>query len=323
MKPPVSLLLLTVLGGTAMGTVVTLAILASDLTPPVLAFTLGTAWVLGTLGALASFFHMHRLKAARYVLSRLKTSWLSREVLTTGLFVAATLAAWVSVESPFASAAASRLLLLLAAALGVVAAFVTAMIYRTIPAMRSWYTPWTVPAMMGTGLVVGAAVDAALFALLGAPSELRTALDAAVGAAGLLLGAVKIAQWQAFSAAWRWLTQQHAGLGPVPYRVHDTGTSRPPYRTQTQVWPSLPPATRIRLKAVVLLALVGGPLLIALSTPLPALTSAAAGLVLAGALVERWLFFADAVHSSRLWFSDPSPFEATRTAGFPVPGRQP
>lgn len=323
MKPPVSLLLLTVLGGTAAGAVLTLALLAPRLTPPTLAPALAVALAAGVLGGLASVFHMHRLKAARYVLSRLKTSWLSREALTTALFVAATAAAWLTVRHPGGQTPAYRFLLPLAAGLGLLAAFVTAMIYRTIPAMRSWYTPWTVPAMMGTGLVAGAAVVAAVLALAGVPAEPRAALDAAVGAAGVVLGAVKIGQWRAFADAWRWLERQHAGLGPIPYRLHDTGTSRPPYRTQTQVWPALAADTRTRLKAVILLALVGGPLLLALSTPLPPMTGGACAIVLAGALVERWLFFADAVHSSRLWFGDRPGPGAPRSERLPAPGSRP
>jgi DMSO reductase anchor subunit len=303
MKPPVSLLLLTVWSGAAAGAVVTLALCAPGLPRALAEPAVAVALVLGSGGGAASFFHMHRPTAARYVLSRLRTSWLSREALTTGLFVAATAATLVLGRSP-ASPVVWRAAQAVTACLGLAAALVTAMIYRTIPAMRSWYSPWTVPAMMGVGLVSGAAVAAAVLALVGAPTTVRGALDAAVGAAGLLLGGVKIRQWTVFAGAWAWLDRQHAGLGPVTYRLHDTGTSRPPYRTQTQVWPAVPAPVRRRLKAGILVALVGGSLLLAFSTPLPPVTVGAAAMVLAGAFLERWLFFADAVHSSRLWFTD-------------------
>ncbi|MCY0864986.1 MAG: DMSO reductase, partial [Sulfobacillus sp.] len=90
MKPTGPLLMLTAFQGLAGGAVLALALMISlaphDITVGGREWALGLALAFAALGGVSSFFHMHRIQAAKYVLRRLKTSWLSREALTTGLF---------------------------------------------------------------------------------------------------------------------------------------------------------------------------------------------------------------------------------------------
>lgn len=314
MRPTAPLLALTVLQGLAGGLIVTVACWWA-LGPgpalwPALATVTRVASVLAAAGAGASFFHMHRPQAGRYVLRRLATSWLSREALTTGLFVAAlVVTAW---GLPPAAQAVG---VWISAGLGLIAMAVTALVYATLPAMRSWHSPLTVLALMGTGLVSGAALAAALVAFGPAAGAARiTAVALLPG--GVALAVVKILQVAFFAEARQRLSAQTGtGLPRGPWRLQDPGTSRPPYRTQPQVAPPLTARARGVLVAGQFLWLVALPLAAAVATVRQpggwTVLGGAAAVV--GAGWERWWFFADATHSSRIWFQD-QPHAPSRVA---------
>lgn len=307
MRPTAPLLLLTTLQGLAGGLALTVAIWLSLNPPPEMLPTfvglLRLASLLAAAGGVASFFHMHRPRAGIFVLRRLKTSWLSREALTTGVFVVAVaIVAWVwPADAPSFLAVAW-----VAAALGLVAMWVTAMLYATIPAMLSWHSPITVLAMMGTGLVSGAGLAAGLAAHgPAAPASALTALWLLAGLAALAV--VKGLQIHQFAVARRLLSAESGtGLPMGPWRLQDTGTSRPPYRTQTQVWPGISPSTRLWANLGFYLFLIALPAASSALTLIQpgAITLVGALSLIAGVLLERWMFFADATHSSRVWFQD-------------------
>lgn len=324
MRPTGPLLLMTSLQGLAGGVFVVLASMAWIRGPAFghsagagMLALLGLVLVAG--GGLASTFHMHRRAAAKFILRRLRSSWLSREVATTapfGLLAAASAAAvlWAP-----AAPALDRWVFSATALVGLVAMWVTAMIYATIPAMLSWRSGLTVPAMMGTGLVSGGVWGwAMLVAVFRTP---QTGLAIALVWALLLLAAIKWAQGTVFRAARaRVESGQSMGIPGRQYRLSDTGTSRTPYRTQPQVWRPLSAAERQRAcGSVVLSAVATGVLLMVSGGSLVALLAvAAAG---AGVYYERWLFFADATHSSSIWLTSGarSPWEQPARAGTPAP----
>lgn len=308
MRPTWPLLGITALVGMAGGLSLAAALTVWASGPLPLALWLAAIWTalgLGALGGLSSFFHMHKIQAARFILRRLRSSWLSREALTTGLFVGVLgiLAIWPRIPLPV-----ERWGLLAAAVTGLVAMFVTAMLYATIPAMKSWHSPLTVVSMMGVGVTSGGAVWLMLGALVGhqAGVSLVVARDVMMSAL-VLLGLVKALQWRLFSEA-RGGVRAGAGTGlPLgPYRLQDTGTTTAPYRTQTQTWPLLHPSFRRAGYIVMLMVLCVVPLTIyGVSAVGDTVAIWAAGVsVIAGALWGRWLFFADSTHSSRVWFQD-------------------
>ncbi|MBX5467429.1 MAG: dimethyl sulfoxide reductase anchor subunit [Firmicutes bacterium] len=316
MRPTAPLILLTVLQGLAWGLIATVAWWLPSATASQLGFLtdlerLGS--LLAAAGGVASFFHMHRPQAARYILRRLGTSWLSREALTTGLFVAVlTAVAWtVGAQGPGSEAGA-----IVSAGLGTVAVGVTALLYATIPAMRSWHSPVTVLALMGTGLVSGEALALGLAAV--GPGASLGRLGAPWLLAGILgLTLVKGLQLHQFQLARDFPTGEGAsGLPRGPWRLQDTGTSRPPYRTQPQVWPLLPHGVRVAGYTTVGLTLLALPAAGALAAVAHHGALAALGGISAavGAVAERWMFFADATHSSRIWFQD-VPRAPSRVAG--------
>ncbi len=306
MRPTPPLLILTIGQGLAGGIVLAFAFLKSlgglsqSTAEALVIMALGTAFI----GGVASFFHMHRLAAARYVLRRLKTSWLSREALTTGLF-GGSLAILAVLTIFFGRAMMVSpgywVWTWLCVATGLLAMWVTAMLYATIPAMLSWHGALTVLAFIMVGVLSGFGLAAIV-----AP------LNATVWVAFLVLvvgtAIVKGMHWAHFAEArGKIRASTGTGLPFSPYRLQDTGTTKPPYRTQTQVWPVLSPGLRrtVMLAAAFLLfvvplgltlaQLLGGPSLLRFGVAVAAI---------GGVFLERWLFFGDATHSSRVFLSD-------------------
>lgn len=317
MRPTGPLLLMTGLQGLAGGVFLVLAVLAWGAAPGFLHGTapgwlalLGLALVAG--GGLASTFHMHRRAAAKFILRRLASSWLSREVATTAPFgAAAALSVLVSLVHP-AAPGVERAAFSATALLGLLAMWVTAMIYATIPAMLSWRTPVTVMAMMGTGLVAGGVwAWAILVVALRTP---QAGLAMALVGALLALAVLKAVQGKVFRQARAQVESGQAmGIPGRRYRLADSGTSRTPYRTQPQVWRPLTDGERRRVQGPLALAavLTAALLLASGSSPLAIFAVATAA---AGVYCERWLFFADATHSSSIWLTSgaDSPWEPAR-----------
>ena len=312
MRPTWPPLLMTGLQGMAGGIFVTLAVLGWAL--PAHALSLDT-WRWLTLAGLAlvagaglsSIFHMHRMAAGRFVMRRLSTSWLSREALTTGILgaAAAVTALWPLVSPVGPSWYVTTVTATAVISLGAMA--VTALIYATIPAMLSWHTPLTVLSMMGAGLVSGAFLVRAGWDLTPGDPGASVGFAAALWAALVLWGSVKLLQWHVFrDARARVRAETGLGLPRGPHRLRDTGTTRAPYRTQPQVWPLLPASQRRAVGAALVISFGLLGLLAALRDP----TVGVFGAVVAiwTVYVERWMFFADATHSSRIWFpSTPEP----------------
>lgn len=313
MKPTGPLLLITVLQGLAGGMTLVLALAISiwsqsafmgpivRLEPAII--------VIAMIGAFASFFHMHRIQAAKYVLRRLKSSWLSREALTTGLYVAGLVVLAGGIYVLHWHGVLLAITAGLVAVLGLIAMFVTAMLYATIPAMRSWYTPLTTVSMMGIGLFSGWTLMGALFTLVLQPHGLLRWIASGVVVFALSIGLTKALQWHHFiNARANVMASTGTGMPLGPHRLQDTGTTRPPYKTQTQVWPELHEEHKRNLYLLMFVALVILPLALMLGVlfghPQKGLFWISGISVVVGAFAERWLFFADATHSSRVWFTD-------------------
>lgn len=307
MRPAVQLLVLTIGQGLAVGIVTALAFLVSS-TPLSHAhmLILSLMALLSALaGGIASFFHMHHMQAARYILRRLKTSWLSREALTTGLFgaILGVLTLWTLFSLP--TGAPYTVLLWVGVFIGLIAMFVTAMLYATIPAMISWHSPMTVVSLMVVGILSGTE-----WALLLAPpgAVAGRSLGIAIGVLILVAIIAKGLHWHHFrDARGRIRAATGTGLPFAPYRLQDTGTTKPPYRTQTQVWPPLSEHVRRRMMIMTVLFLgvipEGAVIGWALSGMMGwAWVVAISGFI--GTVCERWLFFGDATHSSRVFFAD-------------------
>ncbi|NMP21892.1 dimethyl sulfoxide reductase anchor subunit family protein [Sulfobacillus harzensis] len=309
MKPATQLLALTIGQGLAVGLAVCLAYLASrGVLTPALAWSLLIAGlVTAAVGGVASFFHMHHFSAARFILRRLKTSWLSREALTTALFggVLFLLALWTYVGRPPLHGGAYAILPWVVALFGLIALFVTAMLYATIPAMLSWHSPMTVLNLMMLAFYGGNSW-ALLFAA--ASHVPPVALGTIQLALTVLVFIMKGLQWHVFSLAQRRVNPATGfGLPFAPYRLQDTGTTKPPYRTQPQTMPELSARSRMQMKVAIVLVLGVVPVvsdLIWIEAHMMGFALIDAIAVTVGLVLERWLFFRDATHSSKVFFTD-------------------
>lgn len=319
MSPAFSVLLFTTLSGTGFGLWFWLALRIALGDRP--EWFDGLGWALGLIaggvlvaaGVIASLWHLGKPLRVWRAFSQWRSSWMSRE----GVFAIAAFAvagAMVLVQSVLIElpddALALRLLAALLAPLCVAAVFSTAMIYASLVPIPAWRHRLVVPgyllfAALGGGLLFGPFAG--------------TTLDAPnMVAAGVIVGA--IALWLLKRRYWRDLdagvldrdalprTRADAvGLPGRDVSVFERPHTESNYLTREMGFVfARKHAKTLRVIAVVLFALV--PTLCALPVWLlphgdvTALLWLAAAAFQAGAMVERWLFFAEAKHLVMLYY---------------------
>jgi len=304
MHPAASVIFFTTASGAGYGLLFLLGLAgAFGLVPPDLAFGLvGFTLSLGliTAGLLASTFHLGRPERAWRALSQWRSSWLSREgVVAIATYAPAGLYAlgWVLLGEARGVWGVFGLL----ASLGAVATVIcTGMIYASLPTIRHWRQPLTVPAYLAIALYTGALWMALLAASFGGAADgfLWLAVLAAIGTAAL-----KLAYWQAIDAGPAAATAGTAtGLGHLGrVRLLDAPTTSQNY-VMREMGYRIARKHAGRLRGVAGVLGIAAPLLLLL---LAAALDGGAGIVplvlaalsgSAGAVVERWLFFAEATH---------------------------
>jgi DMSO reductase anchor subunit len=308
MHPAASILVFTTASGAGYGLLCLLGLAgALQLVPPARwlgFFGLGLALGLIALGLAASTFHLKHPERAWRALSQWRSSWLSREgvsalvtFLPAGLFALG----WVGLED---TGGLWALFGLLAAAGAVVTVYCTGQIYGSLKTIRQWHHPLTVPIYLALALATGALWLTALLRLFGPPAM----WPAVVALAALLLA------WGLKLLYWR----EKDGPGPSPETATGLGAFGrvrpldPPHTESNYLMDEMgyrvarKHAERLRrlallfgagipAAAMVLLFAIGGYAGIAL-----AVLAALSGLL--GALIERWLFFAEARHTVMLYY---------------------
>lgn len=313
MRPAYSVILFTTLSGAGYGLMAMVALmLALGTRPPGLLIVLGTGLLLVTAGLIASTFHLGHRERAWRAFSQWRTSWLSREAVmaivtyATVLPVAWFLAAGVE-GGIWARIAAIAMGLACSATV-----YCTAMIYASLRPVRQW-RHWTVPAAY------------LLFALASGALLLNSFRAAAgIGSSSAATGAVVVLAlaWAVRELNWRTL---HARVGDLSTAdatgLARFGTVRPldPPHTETNYLLhefGFRVARRHAMRLRGLARLLGWAVPTTLTVAAGALAlpqllgvvvfSIAAGSALAGILVERWLFFAEATHTTALYYRAPS-----------------
>ncbi len=310
MHPAASVILFTVSSGMGYGLLALLAVLGSlgALAPdPGLGLAgLGTALTLITAGLLASAFHLGHPERAWRALSQWRTSWLSREgVLAIMAYPPALLFAggWVlagRTDGIFALAG------WLTALLAVLTVCCTAMIYVSLKPIPQWRNRWVMPGYLAMALATGAVGLALLTSVFGVGRE----LTGVIAILGLGLAAlVKLAYWRHIDTAAPIATAAAAtGMGKLGQaRLLERPNTQENY-LQKEMGFRVARKHAKRLRRLVLIGGFGVPLaLVLLASLLPAAVSvwllalALAGATI-GALVERWLFFAQAKHTVTLYY---------------------
>lgn len=310
MHPALSVIVFTTLSGAGYGLLALLGILApAGLLPDDRWFgavALGLALVLITVGLMSSTLHLGRPERAWRALTQWRSSWLSREgVVALVTYVPAGVfgLGWVwrgDLIGPWAVAGPL-------AGVGAVATVVcTGMIYASLKPIRHWRHPLVVPVYLGFALMTGAAWLSAITLLFGYSVPWLAAL---IGAAVLAAWGLKLAYWRLVGRGTADSTPESAtGLGALgrvrlleaPHTSENYLLKEMAYRVARKH------ARKLRRLSVV----VGGVCPLAL-TVIPTLVTgwlaAVAALVaaltaMAGVLIERWLFFAEARHTVTLYY---------------------
>ncbi|MGH7043203.1 MAG: dimethyl sulfoxide reductase anchor subunit family protein [Acetobacteraceae bacterium] len=315
MKPALSVIFFTTLAGTGYGMLLWAGVLgAARALPAGVWFGPGAvliALALASAGLLASTFHLGRPERGWRAISQWRSSWLSREgvaALLTYLPALAYAAAWGFAGQP---AAITRALGALSAVAAVVTVVCTGMIYASLKPIRQWRQPLVVPNYLLMAAFSGAACLAAmaLFWLPPAPARLVATLAVL---AGILAALGKLRYWHAIDHGEPAATIESAtGLGRLgPVRMLDAPNTEENYLLREFAFRiGRKHATALRWIALVLgfalpvvLVAVGAALA---GLPGRVLLPAGAACTFVGLFIERWLFFAQATHTVRLYYGEP------------------
>lgn len=305
MHPAFSVILFTTLSGTGCGVLALLGLHALTTPWAMRAETalpaLATGSVLVTVGLLSSLAHLGQPLRAWRAFSQWRTSWLSREgVAALAMFVPALWLAWALWRG--AGIALPGALLFVLAILTTVC---TAMIYASLKPIAAWRDRAVVPNYLLLSLLGGSIVFAAVVVLLGRPMA-RMPLYFTLALAVIALW-VKLGYWRRIDRLA--LPGADAAIG-----LPGIGAVRSFERPHTESNYLLKEMGFVlarrhvpKLRAIALLgtlALPGALMALAVVWPLaaPVLLVAAVLVFQLGALVERWLFFAQARHTIATYY---------------------
>jgi len=301
MRPAFSLIIFTSLSGLGLGlaAIMGLGLLAA---PSSGWWLLQNMLALGLVGAgiVSSTFHLGHPERAWRALSQWRSSWLSREGVLAALTMLA-LACWMvdgwyhGVDRPWLGGVITLLAL--------ATIWSTAMIYASLKTVARWHHPLTGFVFLGYGL------SGALL--------LAATLDHMVlgGAGSLAMPAgISVVLATAVSLLWSYQTDA-ASSGSTPESA--TGLGRfgpvrmlmPPHSEENWLQHEMGFKVARRhtkvLRRISLGLTAAIPLLLLLAMPssLPALCLASLS-HLAGVMISRWLFFAEAKHTVTLYYGD-------------------
>ncbi len=310
MKPALSLVAFTVFSGAGLGLIVWLVlgrIFGAGLSESGFHAACLLAFTLLALGLVSSSLHLANRRNAWRAFARWRTSWLAREAI-------AALAIWplgalwwfgIQTQSPAIELTAG----LLVVACAVLTVWCTAMIYaclRTVPRWHSWHTRVSYPlfAAVSGGLLWWALLATTHADRLVALDRVRGVLTIALA----LAAALKYAHWKAFAGRRAGAIDTAQALAVQGRaRLFEAGHTGPTFLTREFGF-HLDPRRALLLRWLALCMAFALPaMLIGWPTHsgATALAWIAAVLSLAGLLVERWLFFAEAEHVVRLYHGAP------------------
>lgn len=309
MHPAYSIIFFTTASGAGYGLLILMGLgAAAGLLPSGQLFGLvglGIAAALISAGLLSSAAHLGRPERAWRAFSQWRTSWLSREAVAAAATfppMAAFAFGWVLLGRLDRWVAAMGVL---SAAGAFLTVSMTAMIYTSLKPIAQWNNRFTLPVYLAFSVMSGMVILNMLLQLFGAGS--RPVLLAALAAT--------LAGWILKIIAWR------NGDAAMPPATANTATGIMGGTVRSMEWPHTEEnyllkemgyrvarkhAKRLRVIAQALAFAVPA-VFLALSTSVPAASAAAASTLaaisqVAGLLVERWLFFAEAKHTVTLYY---------------------
>ncbi len=307
MHPAYSVILFTTASGAGYGLLALLGLVGFNHGPATSLWFGVSALVIAlgliTMGLLSSSFHLGRPERAWRAFSQWRSSWLSREgVASVITFVPALIfgALWLGfLDYPQWIGVAG----LATALMCVVTVFCTAKIYSTLTTIRQWHQPLTVPVYLAFALATGAVLLMAVASVFGRFQVFQAGL--AIAALALTL-ALKIFYWRRIDNEPRTRTIEAAtGLAREGERVRQWEV---PHTAENFIMKEMGFVVARKhaekLRRIVMTLLVLAILVSALTPPGLAIPFSAVAFLLsaAAALVERWLFFAEAQHVVSLFY---------------------
>ncbi len=301
MHPALSVIFFTTLSGAGYGLLAWAAIaaIAGGASARALLVSTLLALVLASVGLLASFWHLGKPMRAWRAFSQWRTSWLSREGVAAVLtYVPALL---------FAAGIGGTTTAIALALCALATVACTAMIYASLKPIPAWRHPLVLPGYVGFALLCGGLLLAAISA-----SHTGLAPGAALAKGMIflaaLLGALKLHYWRGIDVEPLPATRGDAvGLPGRTVSVFERPHTESNYLTREMAFVvARKHAHRLRGLSLLLFAVLPMLCLFAIGridgiAPMAWLWLAALS-ALAGAFVERWLFFAQARHLVTLYY---------------------
>ncbi|TQV67743.1 DMSO reductase [Exilibacterium tricleocarpae] len=307
MNPAFSVLMFTVASGAGYG-LMSLLVLAQllGLAPPAggrnLWMPAGVALGLITLGLCASTLHLANPKNAWRAFACFRTSWLSREGVLAVLYYPAAMVYlggfWVSgTVTPWVTASG-----LATVFLGLATLFCTGMIYASLKTIPQWHLPLTPVNYLLLGLMSGAVLLLALVGDTWSAVRLPYLCLLLIGVAAL----AKLAYFIRIGKPSGSSIQTATTFTRARVRLLDQGHTADGFLNKEFIF-NLDTGHLVGLRSLaVVLAFIAPSTFIGLfaRTGQDAFTVVAVASMLAGLLLERWLFFAEARHVVRLYHGD-------------------
>jgi DMSO reductase anchor subunit len=309
MHPAYSVILFTTASGAGYGLLALLGLVGFNHGPASSLWFGATALVMAlgliTVGLMSSTFHLGRPERAWRAFSQWRSSWLSREgVASIITFVPALIfgALWLGfLNHPQWIGIAG----LATALMCVVTVVCTAKIYSTLTTIRQWDQPLTVPVYLAFALATGSVLLTAIASLFGRYQAFQAGLTII---ALVLTIALKYIYWRRIDSQPKTRTIEAAtGLARDGEKVRQWEV---PHTAENFIMKEMGFAVARKhaekLRRIVLAALLAAAIVTALTIAIPALAIVLSlvAVVLSGiaAVVERWLFFAEAQHVVSLYY---------------------
>lgn len=301
MRPAASLIIFTTLSGLGFGLAVLIGfgqITASSS----LWVVIHAAVSLGLIGAgvISSTLHLGHPERALRAMSQWRSSWLSREGVMAGL-TTIVLAGYFLDQ--LYTGMARPWLGIVVSVMSLITIYTTAMIYASLKTIARWHHILTPVVFILLALAGGCLLGAALQALAGTPP-----IQLSQWGIGMIILAslVKIVWWHSAGKEGSGSTPESAtGLGALG----QVRMIMPPHTEENWLQHEMgfvvarKHAVRLAVIALALAAVI--PLLVlGLYPQSAALLVLAAVIHMAGIMLERWLFFAEAKHTVTLYYGD-------------------
>jgi DMSO reductase anchor subunit len=301
--PAYSVIIFTTLSGAGYGLLGLLGLVAfnhGQASSPLFAVvTLGFALVLITIGLLSSTLHLGHPERAWRALSQWRSSWLSREGVAAVATYPAALVFGATWSGVFAAPALVKPMGLVVLVLCAITVFCTAMIYRCLRTIRQWNHKLVVPVYLAFALATGATLLPAI-AVWFDRWQIFQAILAAVSVG--VVAALKFMYWRSIDNIPRTHTTGEAtGLGEHVRMWELPHTNQNYIQKEMGFVVARKHALTLRRLTFVLLGVAIAATLISVFLT-PYIAPLAALACVCAALVERWLFFAEAEHVVNLYY---------------------